>query len=100
MSEPSLDGRAFRDPRGTSVLECREQAGIVWARLAAPPGDAVAPVALALGTRDGDVIDLRCCHVDEAGSTRHTTIRADVVLLADGRLRLEGAERFDEIVRP
>jgi hypothetical protein len=97
MTDPvSLDGRRFRAPDDGGVYECREQAGIVWGRYT---GEAV-KVGLLVGTRDGDVIDLRCFHVDAAGTTASTAIRAQVVLLDDGRVRLDGAPVLEEVTPP
>ncbi|HEV8299248.1 MAG TPA: hypothetical protein VGQ20_18200 [Acidimicrobiales bacterium] len=93
MTDASLDGRSFRDPSSDAVLRCREQAGIVWGTVARHGGG----IALALGTRHGDVIDLRCCHVDDQGATSQSAIRAEVSRLPDGRLRLSGSPAFDEI---
>lgn len=94
MTAPSLDGRRFRDATpapggdvgGDTVFEYHEHAdGTVWARY---EGGAVR-LGYLVGTRAGDVLDFRYAHVTTAGETAAGHCTSRIVVLPDGRIRLE-----------
>lgn len=93
MSAPSLDGRRFASPAqveggdvgADTVFEYTQDGAVVWARYA---GGAVR-LGFLVGTRTGDTLDLRYSHVDRHGATANGHCRSAIVVLDDGRLRLD-----------
>ena len=93
MSAPSLDGRRFASPAqvdggdvgADTVFEYSQEGELVWARYA---GGAVR-IGFLVGTRAGDALDFRYSHVDAGGVTANGHCRSRIVVLDDGRLRLD-----------
>lgn len=95
----SLDGRCFRsageveggDVDAATLFTYHQEGDLVWA---AYEGGGVRRGYL-VGTRHGDRLDIRYCHLDASGATATGHCRSTVVALADGRLRLEERWRWE-----
>lgn len=95
MSAPSLDGRRFGaaavgaggEVGAETIFEYHERDGIVWARY---EGGAIR-LGFLVGTRDGETVEFRYSQLNAAGETSSGRCRSTVVVLPDGRLRLDEA---------
>ncbi|MBV8064021.1 MAG: hypothetical protein JOY73_00690 [Actinobacteria bacterium] len=96
---PSLDGRRFApleradagEAGADTVFEYHEDAGVIWARYA---GGSV-KLGFLVGTRSGDTLSFRYCHVNDAGETANGTCASAISADADGRLVLSKAWRWE-----
>jgi hypothetical protein len=92
-AEVSLDGRRFHaladvaggEVSAATVFEYHQDGDLVWARYA---GGAVR-LGFLVGTRTDDAITFRYSQVNRAGETSSGRCGSTIVVLADGRLRLE-----------
>ena len=92
-AERSVDGRRFRgatmssegEASAATVFDYHQEGDLVWARY---EGGAVR-LGFLVGTRLGDRLEFRYSQLNEEGETSSGRCSTQVVVLPDGRLRLE-----------